>query len=248
MRDIIAVPDFQFEEFDPTTAALENPEIEVPRTYSSNMRLEKGRNIVRFVPKMKDRPLFQQVVEHWCTNVEGKRFPVACRKAHLGEDCPVCDKATQLKAAGMLEVADEMYPSKRWVALVVDLKNPSLGAQMLSCTKTIYEALNGKPDDPSTGLFSLYGNYASATNGYEVHIIKTIEGPKTSYSVQADPRQSGPFNREWLTYRAVPDIAAEKLVFEPYHSIEAKLSHLTPAPSRGGGKALGNRSTHNLPR
>ena len=63
MRDIIAVPDFQFEEFDPTTAALENPEIEVPRSYSSNMRLEKGRNIVRFVSKMKDRPLFQQVVD-----------------------------------------------------------------------------------------------------------------------------------------------------------------------------------------
>jgi hypothetical protein len=245
MRDIIAQNDFEFEEFDPTTAALENPEVEVPRTYSSNLRLEKGRNVVRFVPKMKDRPLFQQVVEHWATNAEGKKFPVPCRKAHMGEDCPVCDKAAQLKAAGMVEMADELFPSKRWVALVIDVKNPSLGAQMLSCTKTIYEALNGKADDPSTGLFALYGNYASATNGYDVHIIKTIENNKTSYSVQADPRQAGPFNREWLSYRPIPDIAAEKLVFEPYVALEAKLAHLAP-PQRKVG--IGNRSNHNLPR
>lgn len=245
MRDIIAVPDFEFEEFDPTTAALENPEIEVPRSYSSNLRLEKGRNVVRFVPKMKDRPLFQQVVEHWVTGADNKRFPVPCRKAHLNEACPVCDKATALKAAGMVDLADEMYPSKRWVALVIDVKNPSLGAQMLSCTKTIYEGLNGKPDDPSTGLFALYGNYASAVNGYDVHIIKTIDGPKTSYSVQADPRQAGPFNREWLEYGKIPDIAAEKLVFEPAHTLEAKLAHLQ-APQRR--TAIGGGRQSNLPR
>jgi hypothetical protein len=247
MRDIIAQTDFEFEEFDPTTAALENPEIEVPRSYSSNLRLEKGRNIVRFVPKMKDRPLFQQVVEHWVTGADNKRFPVPCRKAHIGEDCPVCDKASQLKAAGMVDVADEMYPSKRWVALVIDMKNPSLGVQMLSCTKTIYEGLNGKSDDPSTGLYALYGNYASAVNGYDVHIIKTIDGQKTSYSVQADPRQACAFKREWLEYGRIPDIAAEKLVFEPAMALEAKLAHLQPPQQRRGTGLPGGR-TNNLPR
>ena len=76
MRDIIAQNDFEFEEFDPTTAALENPEIEVPRSYSSNLRLEKGRNIVRY----ETPEVFEALTKEWAAPKAPRRRGRAARQ------------------------------------------------------------------------------------------------------------------------------------------------------------------------
>lgn len=239
-------PDIEFEEYDPVTAAIEDPEIEVPRFTVGNMKWEMGRNEVRFFPKRKGIPLFVQVAEHWINTRDNKRARFACAAAHLSERCAVCEKAEQLMFAGMAEQAKDLAAQVKYYALVIDMKRPSFGLQMAQIPWSVYTALVGTKENPDSGMTAMYGDFASKDAGYPVFVMKTEKNKKIGYTAMPNISEQGPFDMSLLGGKPIPNIANDKLTFQPFEEVALAVSHIAPAANRA---AIGARpAPRNLPR
>lgn len=246
MRDELTVyADLEFEEFDPIAAALDDPELEVPKFTTGEMKWETGRNEVRFFPKRVGHSLFFQIAEHWITTAENKRARYACLSAHGDGDCPICEKAFELQYAGLTDQSKELRPQVKYYALVIDMKRPSFGLQIAQIPWSVYTALVGEKNAPETGFASIYGDFASSKAGYPIFINKTVNGGKTSYSAMANIKAQGPFDLDLLGGKPVPDVMLEKAICKPFEEVRTAVAHLAPAR---GQRNVALRTTQALPR
>lgn len=246
-EEIVSYQDFEFEEFDPVVARLEDPELSIQRFTFDNMKWETGRNEVRFFPKRKNHPLFVQVAEHWITTADGKRARFACPQAHTGDPCPICEKMLELQYAGMAEQAKELTAQAKYYALVIDMKRPSFGLQVAQIPWSVYKDLNGTKEDPDSSMSAMYGDYASSQNGYPVYVIRSEQKGKVSYSAMPNLKAQGPFDLSLLGGKPVPDIASDKLVFKPYEEVAAAVAHYAPARAARQARVTARPQPRSLP-
>lgn len=175
---------------------------EIDREMSQNpgsefMKLEVGKNTVRFLPNLtgegkKGEPPVKVVYEHFIDGIgaEGGTFRFVCPRKQLrgkGPQCPVCLAGDQLRASGNAldnKRAKKMTPSQRVYAAVINRKAPEIGPRILSFGKTIWEQLGEIKNDDEGGVW-----WNPGPDGFDVNIHRKGQGKQdTEYTVRIGKR------------------------------------------------------------
>lgn len=132
------------------------------------MKLEVGRNIVRFIPPKPGVKPFEIYFQHFINKPDGSRASFACPNRIHKKPCPVCEHANKLQATGNqadLAVAKSLWPRKRVLGNVIDRKDPDGGPKVLGFPKTIHEKLTMIRQNPDVG-----GNFLDPVEGFDICI------------------------------------------------------------------------------
>lgn len=228
----------------------DDKEIEKSSKSSEFMTMEKGDNVVRFLPPPADaawakRPdgkisPFKVIHEHF-VEVPGLKRKVrfVCPRLHGGGHCPACSDADALIRTGNpfdKDKARDMYPSARTYANVIDRNDEARGPKVLGFSKTIREGLKrarnrfGDFTDPSEG-------------GFDIIIEKVDKNGKIEYNVEADRGNSPLGNEEWLESQFNLDSYARVPTLE---EIKDMLSGKESRGGRGGRNLGGGESRGQL--
>jgi len=168
------------------------------------MRLEEGRNVVRFLPPPVGRNTpFLTIYQHFI-DLPGRTSPLVfnCPRMMLRENCPACAKADQLKASSNKrdqEGARDFWANRRIFASVIDRNDEDSGPKILGMGRMIHEALIKIRKDPEGGDFT-----DPTENGFDIVIERQGQGLKTRYTVMAARRSSALGNLDWIAQQ--PDL------------------------------------------
>lgn len=155
------------------------------------MKLEVGRNVVRFLPPAPGkRSPFVVIHQHFIKPIGAdKPIVFACPRAMEKRACPVCAKADQFARTGNKADRDkafELYPSRRVFANVIDRRTPEAGVKVLGFGKKIHEQLLNLRTDEDAG-----GDYTHPVDGFDVVITREGTGKTdTKYHVAPARKQS----------------------------------------------------------
>ena len=166
------------------------------------MKLEVGRNVVRFLPtaspEVNGGSPFFMVYQHFI-NVPGQDTPAIfpCPWRMEKRSCPACNYANMLQRSGNpadARRARDFFPSQRIFANVIDRSNPEAGPRILGFGKTIYEELVNLRVDEDAG-----GDFTDPDTGFDIIITREGTGRMdTRYTVNAS-RSQGPIEDEsWI--------------------------------------------------
>jgi hypothetical protein len=163
------------------------------------MKLEVGRNVVRFLPPPPGRNTpFVTTFQHFL-NLPGIAEPVIfnCPRLMARRGCPACAKGEKLKATGNPKDADaarDFWSSRRVFASVVDRNDEDAGPKILGFGKMIHEALVAIRRDEDAG-----GDFTHPEEGFDVIIERTGSGKTdTRYTVRPARKSSPLGNFEWI--------------------------------------------------
>lgn len=132
---------------------------------------EEGDTDIRIVPTADGDPL-KELFFHY--NIEGHKAGVLCPKRNFGEECPICDFATQLWREGTdnndeetKKLAKSLFIRTRYFSPVVVRGMEEDGVKMYGYGKTAYELLLGYILDPE------YGDITDPEGGTDITITYT---------------------------------------------------------------------------
>lgn len=135
-------------------------------------RPTEGDQDIRIVPTEDGDPF---KVYHFHYNLgEGARGGVLCPKRQYGEECPICEFASQLWQEGTDEskkMAKSLFVRQRFFSPVIVRGEEESGVRIWGYGKTIYEALLGYVLNPE------YGDITEVENGVDFTLNYTL--PKT---------------------------------------------------------------------
>ena len=140
---------------------------------------EEGDTDVRIVPSPDGDPL-KEVFFHY--NIEGHRGGVMCPKRNFGEECPICDFASQLWRDGTdnndeetKKLAKSLFVRTRYFSPVVVRGLENEGVKVYGYGKTAYELLLGYILDPE------YGDITDPEGGTDITITYTKPKKEGAY-------------------------------------------------------------------
>jgi hypothetical protein len=165
------------------------------------MKIEEGRNVLRFLPPKEGQAHpFVKVQQHFIKSPEGKSGGFACPRAHAKMQCPACDRVEQLRATGVgadRKAASDMAAKLRVFANVINRNAPDLGPQKIAFGKSVWTQLLQLRTDEDAG-----GDFTDPINGFDVILTRKGSGMDTEYFV-APARQSSPLGElEWIEAQA----------------------------------------------
>jgi hypothetical protein len=132
---------------------------------------EEGDTDIRIVPTADGDPL-KEVFFHY--NIEGHRGGIMCPKRNFGEQCPICDFASQLWRDGTdnndeetKKLAKSLFVRTRYFSPVVVRGFEDEGVKVYGYGKTAYELLLGYILDPE------YGDITDTEAGTDITLTYT---------------------------------------------------------------------------
>lgn len=155
------------------------------------MKLEVGRNVVRFLPPPVGRSSpFATVYQHFL-NIPGIPDAVVfnCPRLMAKRTCPACAKGDKLRASGNAKDADaarDFWASRRVFAVVIDRNDEESGPKILAFGKQIHEALVAIRRDEDAG-----GDFTDPERGFDIVIERQGTGKNdTRYTVRPARKSS----------------------------------------------------------
>lgn len=186
------------------------------------LKLKEGKNRLRFLPPYLGMSSpFMKVHQHFF-KMPGSKKPIVfnCpRQMKAGYDCPACAKADDWQVSGtpaQRKLAEDMRPSARYFALVVDRDDEEKGVQILGLGKSILKGLSDIRRDEDYG-----GDFTHPEEGMDVYIKRVGQGLDTRYTVHPGGRTTPLGNDHWL--ETMQDIREQGKVL-PLAEIQAKLT------------------------
>lgn len=167
---------------------------------SNSWKPEEGQHSIRIVPTADGDPF----KEFWFHYEVGKTKSVLCPKKNFGEDCPICEFASQLWKEGVANEDDEskkmakqLFPRQRFSSPILVRGDEKRGVQIWSYGKTAYETMiqlvlnpeYGDITDPEDGL-DLVIDYSKPTTPGAFPQTKIT--PRRKSSPLCDPSYGGP--------------------------------------------------------
>jgi len=154
---------------------------------STKWRPQEGDQTVRILPTEDGDPFKEY---HFHYNV-GKNPGILCPKKNHGEDCPICEFASQLWRDGVQSNNDtakreakKLFVRKRYFSPILVRGQESKGVKVWSYGKTAYETLLGYVLDPD------YGDITHPETGTDLVLTYTIPGTPGSFpKTQLKPRR-----------------------------------------------------------
>lgn len=198
------------------------------------MKLEAGRNVVRFMPpKLGKKSPFVMVHQHFfkLPGME-KGLPINCPRMMARQSCPVCNMVDKLRNSGNqadYKAAGELFAKLRVFANVINRKAPELGPQVVAFGKTVHEQLVKMRTDEDAG-----GDFTHPEDGFDIIIERTGQGFDTKYFVKAARTVSSLGDYEWIEAQHDLDMLAKVKSAE---DIKAEIAEAAPQFSGGGGPA-----------
>jgi len=145
------------------------------------MKLEVGKNVVRFLPPAPGRRSpFRTVYQHYI-RVPGQQQPVVftCPRMEAKERCKACEKGQRLQGSANKadrDMARDYFPSRRIMANVLNRKDEDAGAQVLGFGKMVHEEL--------IEIRENNGDFTHPLEGFDITITRTGTGKNdTRYKV-----------------------------------------------------------------
>ena len=220
-------------------AAKEEKEIAESASVGSFLKMEPGRNVVRFLPpKPGVARIFTVVWEHFVKHpgmTKAVRF--TCPQVMERKPCPACAEADRLKRTRNpvdAEAADDLYPRRRVYASVISRKEPEKGPQILAFGMTIHKALVTIRNDEDGGDFS------HPVEGFDIAIDKSGDKLNTRYIVMPS-RKTIPLHpdmrqaQQWIDDQ--PDLSLLARILEESDIKEKLGQEATDAEFTEGGAA-----------
>ncbi len=171
------------------------------------MKLEVGRNVVRFIPPPIGRSSpFVTVFQHYI-QMPGMVKPVVfnCPRLMANSICPACKKSDQLVRTGNKvdkEASRNFWASRRIYANVIDRKDPDAGPKILGFGKSVFEMLLNIRKDPEAG-----GDFTHPIEGFDVIITREGMGLRdTNYIVNVARQATELGNPAWIQIQ--PDLTS----------------------------------------
>lgn len=148
---------------------------------------KEGDQTIRILPTTDGDP-FKEFHFHY--NV-GKNPGILCPKKNYGENCPICDFASQLWRDGVdnnndqsKNAAKKLFARKRYYSPVVIRGSETDGVKIWAYGKTAYETLLGYVLDPD------YGDITDPETGTDLVLSYTVPGTPGSFpKTQLKPRR-----------------------------------------------------------
>lgn len=205
------------------------------------MKLNVGRNVVRFLPPPPGKRSPFVVTHQHYVEIPGTTSKVVfnCpRMSKPAKPCPVCARAEKLRANGNpvdRDRAYDLFPRRRVFANVIDRSCPEKGPLVLSFGKKIHEALIALRTDEDAG-----GDFTHPITGFDLVIERKGTG-KTDTEYKVMPARgnsklapSEAQMQEWIDSQA--DLGRYAIIHTP-EEIKAMI-HKAAAEAQGlGGKA-----------
>lgn len=188
------------------------------------MKLEVGRNRVRFLPPpIGRRSPFVTVFQHFMRDdPNGKPFVFNCPRMMERKPCPACARADMLRQRGGkadLAEADQLWANRRVFANVINRKHEEAGPLILGFGKMIHEALLALRTNEDVG-----GDYTHPISGFDVVIERKGVGKNDTRYLVTGARTSTPLgNLEWLNTQ--PDLTSLAYVPSAQEILEAREKH-----------------------
>lgn len=156
-------------------------------TGSNSWRPEEGQHSIRIVPTADGDPF----KEFWFHYDVGKTKSVLCPKKNFGEECPICEFASQLWREGAANNDDEskkmaksLFPRQRFSSPVLVRGDEKKGVQVWSYGKTVYETMINLVLNPE------YGDITDAEDGLDLTIdYSKASGPGAFPTTKITPRR-----------------------------------------------------------
>ena len=148
---------------------------------------KEGDQTIRILPTADGDP-FKEFHFHY--NV-GKNPGILCPKKNYGENCPICDFASQLWREGVdnnndqsKNAAKKLFARKRYYSPVIIRGSETDGVKIWAYGKTAYETLLGYVLDPD------YGDITDPETGTDLVLTYTVPGTPGSFpKTQLKPRR-----------------------------------------------------------
>ena len=148
---------------------------------------KEGDQTIRILPTADGNP-FKEFHFHY--NV-GKNPGILCPKKNYGENCPICDFASQLWREGVdnnndqsKNAAKKLFARKRYYSPVIIRGSETDGVKVWAYGKTAYETLLGYVLDPD------YGDITDPETGTDLVLTYTVPGTPGSFpKTQLKPRR-----------------------------------------------------------
>tara|TARA_Y100000592_G_scaffold100310_1_gene179664 strand:- start:4671 stop:5426 length:756 start_codon:yes stop_codon:yes gene_type:complete len=148
---------------------------------------KEGDQTIRILPTADGDP-FKEFHFHY--NV-GKNPGILCPKKNYGENCPICDFASQLWREGVdnnndqsKNAAKKLFARKRYYSPVIIRGSETDGIKIWAYGKTAYETLLGYVLDPD------YGDITDPETGTDLVLTYTVPGTPGSFpKTQLKPRR-----------------------------------------------------------
>lgn len=167
---------------------------EAKREYESTakrtpvMKLAEGRNVLRILPPAKDggKLPFKVFWVHSVNSGTPNFRSFICPDKTLGENCPACDKVSELYRTGSeadRQVANKMRAKREAYCNVVDMAHPDKGVQVLRLAEGTYRDLLGfMVGDDKLGEPAV--NYSHPVTGMNVIINREGSDKNTKYKCE----------------------------------------------------------------
>jgi hypothetical protein len=158
------------------------------------VRLKVGDNLLRFLPPLQGNSPFCEVNEHCLPTAIGY-YRFSCS----GPNCVACALKRVLIAKltpneADLELADNIYVSRRIYSNVIDYADASVGPRLLNVPRKQFKM-------QFAGLRQNNGDFTNPLKGYKVNIVRTGTGKKdTTYGIYAKP-PSRLENFDWIEHQ-----------------------------------------------
>ena len=154
---------------------------------NTKWRPQEGDQTIRIMPTEDGDPFKEY---HFHYNV-GKNPGILCPKKNHGEDCPICEFASQLWRDGVQNNDDtakreakKLFVRKRYFSPILVRGQEASGVKVWSYGKTAYETLLGYVLDPD------YGDITHPETGTDIVLNYTIPGTPGSFpKTQLKPRR-----------------------------------------------------------
>ena len=168
---------------------------------SVKWKMEEGQHSVRIVPTDDGDP-FKELYFHY--KVGGKT--VLCPKKNFGDECPVCNFASQLwrdgvanEDKGSQKQAKELFPKQRFMSPVLVRGEEAKGVQVWEYGKRAYETMIGLVLNPEYGDITdaqdgldLVVDYSKPPAGAKDQFPETKITPRRKSSPLCSPEYGGP--------------------------------------------------------
>ena len=167
-----------------------------------------GANTVRFMPPTWDDADHYGIDVYVHYQVGAENLMYLCPKRMKGEPCPICEEMQRANDEGDEEYARTLYPTRRVLAYMVDMKAVGEGVKTWAMPyKKVDQQIIIQSTDPET---SEYFAVDDAEDGYNVVVTKSGQGITTDYSINIS-RHSTEFPMteeiyEYLMANPLPEI------------------------------------------
>ena len=181
-------------------------------------KVADGANTVRFMPPTWDDAEHYGLDIYVHYQVGPDNLIYLCPRRMKGEDCPICEEMQRANDAGDEEYAKTLYPTRRVLAYIVDMKVPTDGVKAWTMPyKTVDQQIVLQSTDPETNEYFAVDD---PEEGYNVVVTKSGSGKTgTEYKVNIS-RHSTEFAMteeiyDYLMANPLPDV----LTFYEYNHI-----------------------------